>query len=233
MLQRGTTKLGRTIWHFSIPPVDTCPGKSELCERICYARRGWFGVSSSRRVLEANYLESQRADFPSLMLGAIWTQRPKLIRIHCAGDFYSARYVRKWCRIVQELPDVRFYYYTRSWRVATIAEAMRELEGFRNVAPWWSVDQETGVPPRRGVSSRVRFAYVSITDDDIAPRPVDLYFRDYNLRRHVTKKVSGELVCPQENGITSVNCLQCQVCLRTTQEMRTGHRIPLALTTVS
>jgi hypothetical protein len=38
LLVRGNRKLGESVHSFSVPAVDTCPGRSAPCERACYAR---------------------------------------------------------------------------------------------------------------------------------------------------------------------------------------------------
>ena len=84
-----------------------------------------------------------------------------VLRIHVAGDFYDAEYVRQWSAIVKRSPRVRFYGYTRSWRIASIATALAELAAFSAMRLWYSVDDETGVPPY--VPASVRLAYLQST----------------------------------------------------------------------
>ena len=42
LLTRGNGKLGEGIHAWSIPAIETCPGRSALCERVGYAREGRF-----------------------------------------------------------------------------------------------------------------------------------------------------------------------------------------------
>jgi hypothetical protein len=42
LLTRGNGKLGEGIHTWSLPAVETCPGRSDLCSRVCYARSGRF-----------------------------------------------------------------------------------------------------------------------------------------------------------------------------------------------
>jgi hypothetical protein len=48
------------------------------------------------------------------MVQEIISKRADVIRIHDAGDFYNVRYINKWFEIANELPEVRFYAYTKS-----------------------------------------------------------------------------------------------------------------------
>jgi hypothetical protein len=42
LLSKGNGKLGENIHHWSIPAVETCPGRSGICETHCYARSGRY-----------------------------------------------------------------------------------------------------------------------------------------------------------------------------------------------
>lgn len=35
LLAMGNGKLGQSIYHFDLPAVFTCPGRSAVCERVC------------------------------------------------------------------------------------------------------------------------------------------------------------------------------------------------------
>jgi hypothetical protein len=231
MLARGNVKLGKQIWCFSIPAGPTCPGKSELCGSLCYAQKGFFVMPSVKRSQQRNWEASQLGDFVEHMTEEIRKRKCRVIRIHVAGDYYSAEYVRKWHQIVKACPDVIFFTYTRSWRVPEIDKELRNYVKLRNLRMWYSVDQETGYPKR--VSKRVRLAYMSVALHDVPAHKSDLVFRDYGGRAVVQKRMNGVLVCPPENGATDVTCEKCGVCWRRVEAPPKGapdaRRVPLAL----
>jgi hypothetical protein len=210
LLQQGNTKLGEGIYTFSLPPVATCPGASPSCRRECYALRGRFHFlrDAYRRYLA----ESQEEGFAAKMIGEIRRRWAGCVRIHVAGDFYSAEYVRKWVAIAQACPGTRFYVYTRSWRNPDIVGALEELSRCRNVRLWYSCDHDTGIPAR--VPRRVKLAWMQTSADDI-PTRADLVFRVQRLRKTVAKRVNLALVCPVENGATGhrTDCGRCRVCI--------------------
>ncbi len=122
MLGMGNRKLGDVVYTFSLPAVLTCPGRSKLCEKVCYALRGHM-----RMVLDAGHYHrkleaANQADFADRMVREIRFRQCQLVRIHVAGDFYSPEYVRKWVEIVEASPQTKFFVYTRSWRVAEIRQ---------------------------------------------------------------------------------------------------------------
>ena len=42
LLPRGNGKLGEGIHAWSLPAVESCPGRSDLCSQVCSARSGRF-----------------------------------------------------------------------------------------------------------------------------------------------------------------------------------------------
>ncbi len=145
LLRKGNSKLGRELFTFSIPAGDTCPGKSAACS-ACYALSGHFTRPSVRKFLLRNHAASLRADFSERMIEEILTKNCKVVRIHVAGDFYSKEYTLKWLQVVRACPSVKFYAYTRSWRVKEILPALRRLARLSNFRLWLSADSDTGQP---------------------------------------------------------------------------------------
>jgi hypothetical protein len=106
--------------------------------------------------LESSYAQNldstQKDTFVDTMIGHIQqaTRKTRVFRIHASGDFYSAPYTRKWIQIVQALPDVQFYTYTRSWRVETIRPALEELRTLPNMQLFASIDATIEEPAPEG-----------------------------------------------------------------------------------
>jgi hypothetical protein len=146
----GNGKLGK-MPNFSIPAGDTCPGKSEFCKG-CYAQKGTFKFNTVKSAYTQNLESTHQDSFVETMIGHIQqaTRKTKTFRIHVAGDFYSATYTRKWIAIVQALPDVQFYTYTRSWRVASIRPTLEELHALPNIQIFASMDATIEEPAPEG-----------------------------------------------------------------------------------
>jgi hypothetical protein len=53
--------------------------------------------------------------------------RRKVVRIHQAGDFYSQEYLDKWKSIARNVPDNRFYAFTKSFKLALWDNQPRNL----------------------------------------------------------------------------------------------------------
>lgn len=207
----GNLRLGRKLIRtFSIPAGSTCPGKSDLCTKLCYASKGFYLTPDVRRSYLKNLRISKTDKFVPLMIEAIRENNTIVFRIHVSGDFYDVIYTRKWIEIVRSLPNVKFFAYTRSWRKPNILVALKELAALPNIRLWWSADDETGQPG--DVPTGVKVAYLMTSPTDIPSWGPDLFFRDDSARKVIQKQIGGILVCPKENGVTETTCEKCQIC---------------------
>lgn len=211
LLCMGNRKLGDVVYTFTLPAVKTCPGRSKLCEKVCYALKGHLRMVLDNGSYTWRHAVTLTDEFVCRMVREIQFRGCQLVRIHVAGDFYSPEYVRKWAEIVAACPNTRFFVYTRSWRVEAIRPELNRLARLENIRVWYSCDRDTGLPAK--VGKRVRVAYMADGDDDCPPRTPDLGFRV--TRRTVLKRISGAVVCPVENGTDAkkmVNCNKCGLC---------------------
>ena len=208
LLQLGNSKLGRAIHVWSIPAIDTCPGSTELCRNLCYALRHRFRFDSVKRRLAWNLRQSRRIDFVERMIAEIRSGGVLVLRLHVAGDFYDAEYVRKWLTIVKRSPRARFYGYSRSWLVPASVPALEELAACSAMRLWYSVDDESGVPPT--VPPFVRVAYLQTTSAKL-PSDVDLVFRPHRLRTLPELPIvcDSETVAGKQLAVTCGSCGRC------------------------
>lgn len=210
MLAVGNGKLGEQIAHFDLPPVSTCPGRSEACERVCYARVGRFRYPSVKNRMTWCEVQSRRKDFVGRMVAEIRSRGILVIRLHVSGDFYDAGYARKWLDIMRLTPRVRHYFYTRSWRVPDIEPVLRQMAGLACCRAWYSCDRDTGLP--LVVPDGVRLAWMQDTQDP-APEGVRLVFR--TRRMFCRPRVGLPMVCPNDTPAgrrANSNCGSCGEC---------------------
>jgi hypothetical protein len=216
VLTPGNHKLGgRLIWGFGLPSgrPEVCVGLSAECRRHCYARR----VEGLRPTVLACYENNLRLSrlpaFARRLRAFILAHDIAVVRVHTAGDFYDAAYARKWLRVMQRLPAVRFFFYTRSWRDAAIRPVLEQMAGLANCRAWYSCDRGTGLPAQ--VPPRVRLAWLMTAPEDVPPPGLDLTFRARALRRQPRTRANGIRVCPAEDGIARrapVTCDRCRLC---------------------
>ena len=111
---------------------------------------------------------------------------PVGVRIHSSGDFYSAEYVEWWRGIIEALPEVRFWAYSRSWVDSSLLshlEVLRALPNLQLFASW---------------------------DDTMSPAPEG--WRLSIVRNGPTFSSIGSLDCPEQYD-GGPNCANCAYCI--------------------
>jgi hypothetical protein len=216
MFTPGNHKLGRRrIWGFGLPSgaPGTCPGITAACRSACYAVAVERYRPAAAALYRSNLRASRRRDFVRRVRAFLVLHRVRIVRVHTGGDFYSARYARKWLAVIRRSPRVRFYFYTRSWQVPAVRPVLDRMAGLPNCRAWFSADRDTGVPA--GVPPGVRVAWLMTGPGDLPPEGADLVFRIRRLRRAPTS--GGAVVCPTEDGrprAVPVTCERCGHCWR-------------------
>jgi len=123
---KATSKVtGVSLFNFGIPALKsvtglmTCPNAS-ACALGCYARSGTYRFKNSVNAYEKRLAETLKDSFVDIMTAEIsikfWQCAPDqklFIRIHDSGDFYNEAYALKWFKIINALPNVNFYAYTK------------------------------------------------------------------------------------------------------------------------
>lgn len=208
-ISKGNQKLG-PIPNFSLPAIITCPGKTALCAKVCYANKGPSRIQSGTTWLK-NFKRVRKEKKALLeIVRYCKAYRPKAFRVHVSGDFYSAAYVKAWIKVAKRCPNTVFFAYTRSWRVDKLRHDLETLKALPNVRLWASYDKFTGPAPINWKS-----AFMAMNDLEKPPSLADLVFRVS--RKNITKWLFGSPVCPVENGTQKgkeIDCFQCGICFR-------------------
>lgn len=117
------------------PPMGTCPGATEECQKICYAARP---VAENGPVFQMWLKNSLTEDVPfELPPGCTH------LRLHISGDFTTRGYIDGWYALLVGRPDVKVWAYTRSWRVPNLLPSLNRLRKLPNVQLLASVDKST------------------------------------------------------------------------------------------
>lgn len=173
----------------------TCPGSTDECEEICYAKRILGPV---RDIYTIN---STQNDVPPI------PDECEILRMHVSGDFDSVEYIRNWRDRLVERPDVTAWAYTRAWRVKQLLPFLEELRALPNVQLFASMDQShTDVPPagwrRAWIDGDVRAGLIQVVRAH----------EDAKVQRNIpTFDGTMSLVCPEETK-HKTNCLECGYC---------------------
>lgn len=214
LLTRGNGKLGEAIYSWSIPAIETCPGRSNLCETHCYARNGNFRRPTVQDILQLNLDAALQTNFEARIVKEIRRRGIRTLRVHVSGDFFDPCYAMKWVRIARRSKDTTFFAYTRSYRLPEFADAFTQMAALKNWRLWLSIDSETGIPET--VPANVQLAYLQTTSDD-DPGHANVVFRVASLRGVPATRIGLAVVCPTESGQQrheDTTCTSCKRCYR-------------------
>lgn len=216
MLTPGNLKLGRDlIWGYSLPSGGReCVGATKLCRTVCYAKRTeqyrWKAAAHYRR----NLALSKTKGFVRRMRAFLIAHHVRVVRIHSGGEFYSRKYIGKWRRIIRRSPRVKFYTYTRAWRIPEFRDELERLAELPNLQLWYSADRESGLPETIPGQVRVAWLLTELDEEPSAKGQIDLIFRVQSLRRSALDEAADVPVCPAESGKSGpkTTCDFCGVC---------------------
>lgn len=229
----GNEKTGAS---FSLLAGDTCPGKTKACDG-CYATTGRMAMHqyADKRYGKntAAIIQALKAgDGPQALTAAVVATNSRTMRIHDSGDFFSPAYVRAWIETCKALPEVKFWAYTRSWRIPAISAVLDELAALPNVAIWRSTDTDTWIAglaahkttPWAGLAHMQQEGdgeadIAAILNKSLAKRQF-INFPTHTTGKHLRKGVAVQAVrnCPAITGTlalvgTAPKCIQCKLCL--------------------
>lgn len=112
-LKLTSKSTGLKVFNFGIPAQDTCIWAGE-CKKFCYASKGAYVWGNVKPAFQRRLEATKRDDFPQVMTQEIIKRKANVIRIHDSGDFYSREYLHKWFKIMESLPNIKFYAYSKS-----------------------------------------------------------------------------------------------------------------------
>jgi hypothetical protein len=238
---RGNLKLGASVYTYSRPAGDkwrgiidssagrlktkqdwgTCPGSTDECEKICYAKRIGGPVWD---VYKRNAFD----DVPPI------PDDCTLLRLHVSGDFDTVAYIENWIArllerttmrfaleenfslhngpqgaapVVRTLPPVMCWTYTRSWRVPELLPALERLRALPNVQLFASLDSTSELPPagwrRAWIDGDLRLANFDGVQWTYGPHPAS--------DNQLGPDGIMSYVCPEETG-RKPDCESCRYC---------------------
>jgi hypothetical protein len=112
-LKKTSLTNNARVYNFGIPAESTCLWAKD-CIKYCYAKKGAYAWSNVKPAFERRLAVTKTSAFPELMINEIIKKKATHIRIHDSGDFYSREYLHKWFKVMESLPHVQFYAYSKS-----------------------------------------------------------------------------------------------------------------------
>lgn len=163
---------------FSLPSSKTCPNKTKMCEKYCYAKKAERMYPATLPSRERNYDESKEWDFIRKVVLWILKHKPKYFRIHESGDFYSQEYFDKWCFIAGICQDTKFIAYTQ------VYDLNLELKP-KNLTIYWTVWPDSKDVPIDGL-------HANVTDNGKGEISNELDYPNYHI---CPKEVDKNITC--------------------------------------
>lgn len=145
LLVNGNSKLGKGVFTWS-----TLPGLSEYtvngiavkgtccCDCAgCYAQTGFYKMPSVER---ANAIKTALARLYTewmkhAIVAQIKAENIRLVRIHAAGDFFSAEYISAWREIVKACPNTVFWTYTKNRDAENAFDDLSNINIVKSIIP--------------------------------------------------------------------------------------------------
>lgn len=177
----------------------TCPGATEECQAVCYARRPVEELGPVAAMwLRNSVTEDVPAELP---------EGCTMLRLHISGDFTSETYIDGWTELIARHPEVRVWAYTRSWRVPSLLPALERLRALPNVQVFASMDKSTKEIPPTG------WRRAWIDGDERAGMPYGLRPHGENYEHHHATTFDGanSYLCPEQTK-RQPNCETCGYC---------------------
>jgi hypothetical protein len=119
-----------------LPVIKTCPGATEVCKSVCYAKKGFMAFDNAQNMYEENY----KAIKFNLMMGGIKYCAEQLateikkynksgfFRWQISGDIFSYNYGWVVKEVAKLLPEIKFWIYTRSFHYISPGAAPNNLQ---------------------------------------------------------------------------------------------------------
>ena len=116
ILKNNNKKLGKAIYDFNLPPVESCPNSIDS-QDDCYAVNIYKRYKTARHSWNDNFklVINDLPKFKQLVNNQIKKDGIYNIRIHSSGDFYNMDYLNAWVEIAKKNPSIMFYAYTKAF----------------------------------------------------------------------------------------------------------------------
>jgi len=204
---------------FGIPAIKTCPGATESCKAVCYAKKGFFAMPIQKNFYQANY-ETLKLWLMTLSVEECAERfakeieknnRSGIFRWNIGGDIFESKYLEMMVKIAYLLPRIRFWVYTRSFDIfINYMKGNNISRGHlpRNLSVIASYDKDN-----------VDWRYKS---NGISARDIGKYF--YTVTYMGDKKAAQKafpdrkwITCPADAGKIELQsaCAKCKLCFNT------------------
>lgn len=204
LITKGNSKLGKGPFHVNTTSGLSCPGATAWCiggtgdngveyKGACYTKKfGRYPNVVAKYAANLDLWDTDPATFEALLRMDLTKIRAgSVFRWHVSGDIPDANYAKMIARIATDYPHIRFWLYTRSYRVPALLPLIVDLEtNYDNLKVWRS------------------------TDESVAMQPNHRDARAFDTAAEA--KAAGFVVCPEQTG-RKADCESCGLCFDITK----------------
>lgn len=159
------TQNSKVGWAFSLSRKESCVNATAICMRLCYGNGVRYQSDAQRHkrlrnfktcefllqkggpeLLAQNLIalvdQARPVDWLAAQISGEPTNLPYTLRIHDVGDHYSCDYARAWLIAIQDRPQCKFWFYTRSFLEPSLLAVLSELASEANCQGFLSIDND-------------------------------------------------------------------------------------------
>lgn len=159
------TQNSKVGWAFSLSRRESCVNATDICRRLCYGNGVRYQSDAQRHkrlrnfrtcefllqkggpeLLAENLIalvdQARPVDWLAAQISGEPTNLPYSLRIHDVGDHYSCGYARAWLIAIQDRPQCKFWFYTRSFLEPELLAVLSELASQPNCQGFLSIDND-------------------------------------------------------------------------------------------
>ncbi|MFA7254353.1 MAG: hypothetical protein WC107_07460 [Patescibacteria group bacterium] len=140
-IQRGNTKLGRTM-NIALPPGITCAPGIPCYNDGCYGRRFYEFRQNCRDAWDENYriMMNDRDLYFKFIHATVAISKPELFRWHVSGDIIDFPYLKQMVRLAHDNNDnndTRFLCFTKRYDFLSLLGRHEAPENLSLVMSAW------------------------------------------------------------------------------------------------
>lgn len=254
------TQNSKVGWAFSLSRKESCINKTDICTRCCYGNGVTYSSDAQRykrlrnfrtckyllengspELLAQNLIalvdQARPVDWLAAKISGDPTNLPFTFRIHDVGDWFDCDYALAWLAAIENRPECKFWFYTRSFLEPRLLETLSRLASQSNCQGFLSIDDENfeqGLHAFAAYPGVWKLALMQQDEDDISPdllpaiqkqvKPGQIInFPYHRAGRHVAPLKADPLThCPQivtnafpleTNRSKPKPCQSCSLCL--------------------
>lgn len=189
------TQNSKVGWAFSLSRRESCVNATEICKLLCYGNGVRYQSEAQRQKRMRNYRtckylldkggpellaenlialvdQARPVDWLAAQISGEPTNLPYSFRVHDVGDYFSCQYALAWLIAIQNRPQCKFWFYTRSFLDKDLFETLSKLANEPNCQAFLSIDNDNfqqGLHAFAAYPGLWKLALMQQDEDELSP----------------------------------------------------------------